>query len=127
MADDALPLAAVTGRPTFWSLRPMPPKPYALFRTAEIATERPLVFDTAAQLAAYFERLRGDAALELEEVEDLEFRGDPNLHVGVRIWSLDLSNARDRPLGLAWLDGRGRDALEPALRRARRKYDRRAA
>lgn len=117
-------------RRSFWSLKPMPPKPYALFRKSaaqedETTDPKPVVFDTLAQLAAHIERRRADRMIELEEVEDLEFQGDARLHVGVRVWALDMAGDRDAVLGLAWLDGRGRNTLEPALRRVRARYDRR--
>lgn len=119
-------------RCSHWSLKPMPPKPYALFRetdgqTSRITDTKPVVFDTLAQLAAHIERRRADRMIELEEFEDLEFQGDDRLHIGVRVWALDMAGDRDTVIGLAWLDGQGRTTLEPALRRVRARYDRRAA
>lgn len=133
LAAHALPLVGErAGRPTRWSLNPVPPKPYALFRvsdvrSSELTDPRPLVCDTLAQLAAHIERQRADRPLELEEVDHIEFQGDNRLHVGVRVWALTDEGARLHVIGLAWLDGRGRTTLEPALRRVRAHHDRRAA
>ncbi len=114
-------------RRSLWSLKPMPRKPFALFRKADATDPNPSEFDTLAQLAARIERKRADRAIQLEEVENLEFQGDRRLHVGVQVWALDMANEKDELIGLAWLDGKGRSPLDAALRRVRQHHDRRAA
>lgn len=95
---------------------------FAFLRRIDPVT-KPIVFPGGlAELARFIERERKGAAIQLEQVEDLEVRGSPDLHTGVQIWILDMDNARDRSLGYAWLDGAGREVLEPALLNARRSY-----
>lgn len=117
---------AVPGRATRWSRPDMPDVRHALFRDLEPAT-KPLRFETLADMARHLERRRDGRQLDLEEVEDLEFRGSDDLHVGVRVWACDAGGDRDECLGVAWLDGRGRDSLTAALLSVRPRYDRRAA
>ncbi|MGQ2989492.1 MAG: hypothetical protein ACT6RD_03485 [Brevundimonas sp.] len=114
-------------RRNFWGLKPMPRQPFALFKKADASDANPSEFATLAQLAARIERKRADRAIQLEEVENLEFQGDRRLHVGVQVWALDMANEKDELIGLAWLDGKGRSPLDAALRRVRAHHDRRAA
>ena len=92
------------------------------------AVTKPKQFSGPRPLAMHIESLRteggGDPALQLEEVDDLRFADWPGLYDGVQIWVLDASNDRDRSLGYAYLDGRGRDVLEPALRAVRKDAQR---
>lgn len=97
----------------------MPRFPYALLPRLD-ATTKPYGFTALADLANHIERQRGDQSLQIEDVETLEFRDVPGLHDGVEIWTLDLDGSRDRLIGYAWLSGKGRDALQPALYAARR-------
>lgn len=107
---------------------------YAFAERLDDAT-KPRVFPHLKRLADYIESRRFGRALELQEVEDLEIPGRDGLFTGVQVFTLDLSNSRDRCLGWAWLNGRGREVLEPALRDACRaraarqdqRADRRAA
>ncbi len=96
---------------------PLPSARYVLLPKLDNVT-KPKAFPTLAALAACIERERGQQALHLVEVEDLEFRDVSGLHRGVQVWTLDLANEKDRLIGYAWLNGRGREALEPALRQA---------
>lgn len=105
---------------------PMPAARFALFRDLE-PTTKPMVFDTLRDLALHIERRRDGRPLDLEDVEGVEFRGSPDLHLAVRVWTLDMANDRDACLGYAWLDDRGRETLDPALRAVRTHRDRRAA
>ena len=95
------------------------------FLTRINATTKPTVCASLLGLARHIERRRlalgGDRALQLEEVEDLQFANRPGLHRGVQVWLLDMANERETSLGYAWLKGEGRDRLEPALRTARRE------
>lgn len=101
--------------------------PFA-FLTRIDATTKPTVFVDLHALARHIERRRldatGDRAIQLEQVDDLQFAGEPGLHRGVQVWLLDLAHERDRSLGYAWLQGDGRDRLEPVLRTARRDLGR---
>lgn len=94
------------------------------FLTRIDATTKPTVCVDLHALARHIERRRlelaGDRAIQLEEVEDLQFANRPGLHRGVQIWLLDMAHEREASLGYAWLKGDGRDRLEPALRTARR-------
>ncbi|MNS63784.1 hypothetical protein D3C72_968880 [compost metagenome] len=92
----------------------MPRFPYALLPRLD-ATTKPFGFHTLPELAAHIERERADQVLQIEDVDTLQFRDVPGLHDGVEIWTLDIDNSRDRLIGYAWLGGRGRDALQPAL------------
>jgi hypothetical protein len=94
------------------------------FLTRINATTKPTVCADLHGLARHIERRRlalgGDRAIQLEEVEDLQFANRPGLHRGVQVWLLDMAHERETSLGYAWLKGEGRDRLEPALRTARR-------
>ena len=92
----------------------MPRFPYALLPRLD-ATTKPYGFTTLADLANHIERQRADQVLQIEDVDTLQFRDEPGLHDGVEIWTLDLDGSRDRLIGYAWLSGKGRDALQPAL------------
>lgn len=92
----------------------MPRFPYALLPLLD-ATTKPYGFTTLADLANHIERQRADQVLQIEDVDTLQFRDEPGLHDGVEIWTLDLDGSRDRLIGYAWLSGKGRDALQPAL------------
>lgn len=126
------PTQPVTG--CIWTCPMINHAPYA-FLTRIDATTKPTIFPDIHGLARHIERRRlaeqsdgsGDRAIQLEEVEDLQFAGQPGLHRGVQVWLLDLAQDRDRSLGYAWLNGDGRERLEPALRTARRDLGQRAA
>lgn len=133
LAAAGLPLSPDTARhaavPTLWSHPMIDTARYAFLPRLDAVT-KPFVFNDLSALARHIERARtqgGDPGLQLEEVEDLQFAGDPGLHRGVQVWLLDLANERERALGYAWLRGDGRDVLEPALRAARRHAARAAA
>lgn len=96
----------------------MPPARYALLPKIDNIT-KPKAFGSLALLCAAIERDRADQGLHLVEVEDIEFRDIGGLHRGVQVWTTDMANEKDRMLGYAWLDGAGREVLEPALRQAR--------
>lgn len=87
-------------------------------------THKPRVFANAAGLARYIESQRHGQAIELADVEDIEIPGRAGLYTGVQIFTLLIDGGRDRCLGWAWLDGHGRERLEPALRAARRDFGR---
>ena len=92
----------------------MPRFPYALLPRLD-ATTKPYGFTSIADLANHIERQRADQVLQIEDVDTLQFRDEPGLHDGVEIWTLDLDGSRDRLIGYAWLSGKGRDVLQPAL------------
>lgn len=87
---------------------------------------KPVVFDSLPALAKAIERRRESRPVQLEEVEDLEFAGSPALHRGVKITTLDMGGEPDALIGFAWLNERGREVLEPAMRDARRALSRAA-
>ena len=70
------------------------------FLTRIDATTKPTVFPDLHHLARHIERRRLDAgadrAIQLEEVEDLQFAGHPGLHTGVQVWLLDMAHERER-------------------------------
>lgn len=80
---------------------------------------KPRVFPDLEALARHIQRERGLQALELVETEDLEIQGDPQPRRAVTVFTLDAANDRDRLIGHAYLDGRGRETLQAALRRNR--------
>jgi len=84
-----------------------------------IAGAKPVGFDDIDALARWIHRQRGEQGLELVETEDLELEGDLEGRTGVHLYTTDAGHDRDRNLGTAWLDGRGRDALTAAIRRNR--------
>lgn len=92
---------------------------YAFAERLDDATKA-RVFPHLKRLADHIESRRFGQALELVEVQDLEIPGRPGLHRGVQVFTLDLSQSRDRCIGWAWLNGQGRDVLQPALFDARR-------
>lgn len=81
--------------------------------------DKPRAFPDLEALARHIQRERGLQALELVEVEDLEIDGDTQNRRAVSIFALDAGNDRDRLIGHAYLDGKGRDVLQAALRRNR--------
>ena len=80
---------------------------------------KPKAFPDLEALARHIQRKRGLQALELVEVGDLEIDGDTQNRRAVSIFALDAGNDRDRLIGHAYLDGKGRDVLQAALRRNR--------
>jgi hypothetical protein len=81
--------------------------------------DKPRAFPDLEALARHIQRERGLQALELVEVEDLEIDGDTQNRRAVSVFALDAGNDRDRLIGHAYLDGKGRDVLQAALRRNR--------
>lgn len=128
---------ALLGTHGFDSTQPKPDHPLTRsLRMADFApfafaarlepTCKPRAFTSATALATHVEDLRHGRVIELVEVEDIEIPGQPGLYLGVQIFTLDAANSRDECLGYAWLGGKGRDRLEPALRAVRRDVGRRA-
>lgn len=99
---------------------------YAFARRLD-GPQKPIVFSSLNGMANYVERHRYGQAIELVDIEDIEIPGRPGLYAGVQIFTLLLDGGRDLCLGYAWLDGAGRDRLEPALRQARRDIGRKLA
>ena len=81
--------------------------------------DKPKAFPDLEALARHIQRERGLQAVELIEVEDLEIDGDTQNRRAVSVFALDAGNDRDRLIGHAHLDGKGRDVLQAALRRNR--------
>lgn len=81
--------------------------------------DKPKAFPDVEALARHIQRERGLQARELVEIEDLEIDGDTQNRRAVSVFALDAGNDRDRLIGHAYLDGKGRDVLQPALRRNR--------
>lgn len=81
--------------------------------------DKPKAFPDIEALARHIQRERGLQALELVEIEDLEIDGDTQNRRAVSVFALDAGNDRDRLIGHAYLDGKGRDVLQAALRRNR--------
>lgn len=93
---------------------------FALLRQGRAELDsRPVGYPDLPSLARAIERERQGRALELVEREDFEFDDDDRLHTVVEVWALDMTNARDTRIAVAWLNERGRDRLEPALRAVR--------
>lgn len=88
---------------------------------------KPRIVSNATALARHVESLRHGQAIELVDVEDIEVPGKSDLYTGVQIFTLSLDGGRDRCLGYAWLNGHGRERLEPALRAVRRNTGRKSA
>lgn len=100
--------------------------PFALAERLDGVT-KPRVFQNTAGLARHIEAQRHGQAIELVDVEDIEIPNQPGLYAGVQVFTLMIDGGRDRCLGYAWLEGRGRDSLEPALRAVLRDAGRKAA
>jgi hypothetical protein len=81
--------------------------------------DKPKAFPDLEALARHIQRERGLQALELVEIEDLEIDGDTQNRRAVSVFALDAGNDRDRLIGHAYLDDKGRDVLQAALRRNR--------
>lgn len=81
------------------------------------AVTRPVLCPDLMALARHIERQRGVQALQLIDVEDIEYDGQ--VYGGVKVMLLDMANDPERCLGFAYLRGDGRTVLEPALRAAR--------
>lgn len=81
--------------------------------------DKPKAFPDLEALARHIQRERGLQALELVEIEDLEIDGDTQNRRAVSVFALDAGNDRDRLIGHAYLDGKGRDVLQAALRHNR--------
>lgn len=92
---------------------------FAFIAHSDAGVAKPFVFPDVHALARHVERRREGRAIELVDAEDVEVPGRDALQVGVQVYLLGMDNARDRPLGWAWLDGQGRERFEPALRTAR--------
>jgi hypothetical protein len=103
----------------------MADKPNYAFLPRIDAVTRPIVCPDLAALARHIERGRNGQNLQLIEVEDIEYAG--RMHSGVKVMLLDMANEPEACLGFAWLGGKGRDTLEPALRRARHQAEQHAA
>lgn len=125
---EAAPMLAAAGC-TAAAIKPLHPlaRSLRMAATADFAfmprldaVTRPYVFPTALALARHIERKRTARAMELVDVEDIEIEGRAGLYTGVQVWTLYPDGGRDECLGWAWLNGRGRDRLEPALRSVRR-------
>lgn len=99
---------------------------YAFARRLD-GRQKPTVFSSLNGLANYVERHRFGQALELVEIDTIEIPGRPGLYCGVQIFTLLLDGGRDLCLGYAWMNGYGRDRLEPALRQTRRDVGRKLA
>lgn len=95
----------------------MADKPNYAFLPRIDAVTRPVVFPDLLSLARHIERGRNSQNLQLIEVDDIDYAGQ--LHQGVKVMLLDMSNDPERCLGFAWLRGEGRTVLDPALRVAR--------
>lgn len=80
---------------------------------------RPVACQDLHALARHIERKRDDHGLELVDADDVEVPGRDALQTGVQVWLLGPHETRLKILGWAWLDGQGRERLEPALRTAR--------
>lgn len=81
------------------------------------ATVKPIVFPDLNSLARRIQRERGEQAIDLIEVGDLQFHGRPDARTGVQVFTLDDTGGRDRFIGYAWLDNGGMETLRSALRR----------
>lgn len=81
--------------------------------------DKPKAFPDLEALARHIQRERGLQALELVEIEDLEVQGDLRPRRAVTVFTRDDGNVRDRLIGHAYLDGRGLEVLQAALRRNR--------
>lgn len=122
-AGHSLTLAATRG--SAWTHPMVDTAQFAFLARLDPVT-KPVVFSDIQSLARHIDRRSENCALQLEEVEDLQFAGVDRLHRGVQVWRLDMCNDRDVSLGYAWLKGRGREMLDPALRDARRQAQRNA-
>lgn len=83
------------------------------------AEAKPKVFPTLNALARHIQRERGDRGLELQQVADLEVRGDTGPRRGVSVFISDLDGGRPALIGHAYLDGHGLLELQAAIRNNR--------
>lgn len=84
---------------------------------------KPRGFADLDALARHIQRERGQMALHLETLPDLEVTGDRQDRPGVSVFTAFEDGSRDRLIGHAWIDGltadRAREVLQSALRRNR--------
>jgi hypothetical protein len=126
LAAAGFPLAPIKPvNPLVRSLRMADFAPFAFAERLD-GVVKPRVFSSAANLARHIEGRRHGQAIELVDVEDIEVPNQPGLYTGVQVFTLLIDGGRDRCLGYAWLDGQGRDRLEPAMRAVRRDVGRKA-
>ncbi len=92
---------------------------FALINRLDDVQPKPTGYPDLASLARAIERDRKGRPLELVEREDFEFQSDTLLHTVVEVWTLDMANSPETLLAVAWLNERGRETLEPALRAVR--------
>ncbi|WGM45269.1 hypothetical protein KOAAANKH_00130 [Brevundimonas sp. NIBR10] len=100
-----------------WRYRMPEQARFAIIRPT--AAAKPIVFDDLNALARWIQRERGEQGLDLVETEDLELENDLGGRLAVHVYTTDAGDNRDRNLGTAWLDGRGLETLQAALRRNR--------
>lgn len=80
----------------------------------------PVLHPSLSALADAVERRRDGRALQLIEVEDFELDARPGeVFTAVQLFALNMGNDPEDLIGTAWLNGRGRTVLEPALSQAR--------
>lgn len=96
------------------------PAPYALYRKVG-ALEKPTAYQDLPALCRAIHRARGHRPISLKDVE-LPLRDGARPLACVSVWLATDdgepgSNAGDF-IGTAWLNGRGREALQDALRQA---------
>jgi len=77
------------------------------------------VFPDPNALARAIQRERGDAPIDMDEIEDMEIAGRAEATRGVEIWTMNHGNDRVRFIGYAFLDNAGLEVLRAALRRNR--------
>ena len=95
------------------------PRPirFALIRRPECWLEKPVAFETLADLAAALHRDRADRPIQLADVR-LQLRDEPGPRAGVSVWTCVAAD-REGFLGWCWIGGAGWRALHAALEAAR--------
>lgn len=81
--------------------------------------DKPMAFRDLDHLARHIQRERGEQGLEMDDIADLECKGDRVARPGVSIFATDVDGRRDRLIGHAWLKGGRLEHLKAALRRNR--------
>lgn len=89
---------------------------FALFERIDPAA-KPIAYLDLDSLARAIQRRRDLRAIDMVEEPDLELEGRPGPTPAVAVWAQDAGGDRERLIGYAYLDGRGMDALQAALRR----------
>lgn len=79
----------------------------------------PKVFPDIDALARHIQRARGEMAIDLVQIPDLEVQGDTRDRPGISVFTQFEDGSRNALIGHVWIDDLTLDHLKAALRRNR--------